>query len=59
MMTDQFEAAFGAFLDSADYDGLQEEWQEHLFAAARKAFAAGWQAALAQQACSGQEPAEK
>ena len=59
MYSDQFEAAFGAFLDGPDYDAAQENQQECLFVIARKAFAAGWQAALAQQACSGQEPAEK
>ena len=52
MMTDEFEKAFGEFLDTEDYDRLQEKLQESLFLVARQAFAAGWQAALRAAAAS-------
>ena len=45
MKTDEFEKAFGEFLDGEDYDRLQEKQQESLFLVARQAFAAGWIAA--------------
>ena len=54
MMTDEFEKAFGEFLDTEDYDRLQEKQQESLFLAARQAFAAGWQAALRAVSASGE-----
>ena len=45
MYSDQFEWAFEAFLNGKEYDRQQESQQEILFAVARAAFAAGWQAA--------------
>ena len=41
MMDNNFEKAFGEYLDSAEYDTIANE----LFAATRKAFLAGWIAA--------------
>ena len=54
MMTDEFEMAFGAFLDSEDCDRMQEKQQENLFVIARTAFAAGWHAAQKAAAVGGQ-----
>lgn len=41
MMDNNFEKAFGEYLDSAEYDTIANE----LFAATRNAFLAGWIAA--------------
>ena len=41
MNTADFEEAFSDFLDNSDYDKAEE----FIFALARSAFAAGWQAA--------------
>lgn len=41
MYTNDFEAAFEAFLDRREYD----EAENYLFSMMRQAFAAGWQAA--------------
>ena len=41
MMDNDFEGAFGEYLDSAEYDAIANE----LFAATRNAFLAGWIAA--------------
>ena len=41
MYTNDFEAAFSAFLDRHEYD----EAENYLFSMVRLAFAAGWQAA--------------
>lgn len=49
MYSDEFEAAFSAFLDSNQCD----ETENHIFAIMRIAFAAGWKAA------GGDEPQKK
>lgn len=58
MMNDAFERAFSDYLDSAEYDRLTE----CLFAAARSAFLAGWQAAggtaFAKERPNGEMPGE-
>ena len=41
MYSDEFEAAFSAFLDRHEYD----EAEQYLFSMIRLAFAAGWKAA--------------
>ena len=48
MMDNNFEKAFGEYLDSAEYDTIANE----LFAATRKAFLAGWIAAGAKTTSS-------
>ena len=50
MYSNEFEQAFGEFLDSDEYEQLSAL----LFDLSRKAFAAGWQAAL-QSRCSGEK----
>ena len=40
MFSDKFEGAFSDFLDSAEYDKIEEA----IFQLARKAFEAGWRA---------------
>ena len=49
MKTSEFENGFGQFLNSREY----EQVQESLFILARQAYAAGWQAA--QKAASAQK----
>lgn len=49
MMDNNFEKAFGEYLDSAEYDTIANE----LFAATRNAFLAGWIAAEGSLTASG------